>query len=206
MGGIGSGRRCQCGKRTTASMLRLDIRRVQRAGRLWVGNMFAQKWTWALGTESATVTIHVEIDRLVLSYRSQSVVGDVSQSVEYPVDLDWTTLHYGGRRPWFLCPASGCGRRVAVLYGDGGRFACRQCQWLAYKSQGEAPCKGVYRRIDKLRARLKWKPGFAHGIGPGPKGMHQRTFERLIAQYLAEMQIVSDDVERLTARVATIER
>ena len=37
----------------------------------------------------------------------------------YPVFLDTTLCHIGGERHWFLCPARGCGRRVAILYGGG---------------------------------------------------------------------------------------
>jgi hypothetical protein len=37
---------------------------------------------------------------------------------------------------WFICPAVGCGRCVAILYG-GGIFACRHCYRLAYASSRE---------------------------------------------------------------------
>ena len=36
----------------------------------------------------------------------------------------------------FICPAAGCGRRVAILY-RGGIFACRHCYRLAYASSRE---------------------------------------------------------------------
>jgi hypothetical protein len=48
-------------------------------------------------------------------------------------DTEWKDEHYavvrtpcnlGGSRAWFICPAVGCWRRVAILYG-GGIFACR---------------------------------------------------------------------------------
>jgi hypothetical protein len=37
MGGIGSGRRNQMGKKTTADLLRLDVRQLQREGLLVAG-------------------------------------------------------------------------------------------------------------------------------------------------------------------------
>jgi hypothetical protein len=52
------------------------------------------------------------------------------------VGIERTPCHVGGSRPWFICPALGCGRRVAILYG-GGIFACRLCFQLAYASARE---------------------------------------------------------------------
>jgi hypothetical protein len=98
--------------------------------------------------------------------------------MEYPVYLEWTGLHYGGRRAWFRCPAKGCGRRVAILYG-GAIFACRHCHRLAYLSQRESAGDLATRRADKLRQRLGWEPGILNGEGSKPKGMHWRTFERM---------------------------
>ena len=40
------------------------------------------------------------------------------------------------------------------------------------------------RRAEKIRARLGWKPGFLNGPGwEKPKGMHWRTWNRLIAEH-----------------------
>lgn len=49
------------------------------------------------------------------------------------VGLTYTMPRFGGRRPWFTCPA--CERRCALLYYRRGRFACRKCQGLSYASQ-----------------------------------------------------------------------
>ena len=39
------------------------------------------------------------------------------------------------------------------------------------------------RRANKIRARLGWEPGIFNGPGwRKPKGMHQRTYERLAAE------------------------
>ena len=62
---------------------------------------------------------------MTLIYRSRSGNEDWEDQ-NYPVWLDWTPCHFGGERPWFRCPAMGCGRRVAILYG-GRIFACRHC-------------------------------------------------------------------------------
>ena len=69
-------------------------------------------------------------------------------------------LHLGGRRAWFLCPAKGCGRRVAILFG-GSIFACRHCHKLAYECQREPDDDRAARRADTIRRRLGWGAGIA---------------------------------------------
>jgi hypothetical protein len=83
----------------------------------------------------------------------------------------------------FICPAAGCGRRVAILYG-GGIFACRHFHQLAYfSSREDAGDRAARRRADRLRARLGWEPGILYGEGGKPKWMRWRTFERLAAKH-----------------------
>jgi len=129
------------------------------------------------GKEVASISVRTEANRAILSYRRRSGDGDW-KSEEYPVRLDWTACNYGGRRAWFLCPAHGCGRRLAILYG-GATFACRHCHRLAYPSQQESIDDRAARRADRIRARLGWQPGILHGEGDKPKWMRWRTFERL---------------------------
>lgn len=104
------------------------------------------------------------------------------QDESYPVHLDWTDCNLGGKRPWFLCPARGCGRWVALLYG-GGIFACRHRYQLAYPSQREAGYNRMARCVNRLRAKLSWELGCLNGPGGKPKGMHWSTFERLAARH-----------------------
>lgn len=96
--------------------------------------------------------------------------------------LAWTPCHFGGERAWFRCPALGCGRRVAILYG-GAIFACRHCHELVYPSQRETDFDRLARKADRIRERLDWEPGILNGNGWKPKGMHWRTFERLSAEH-----------------------
>jgi len=94
----------------------------------------------------------------------------------------------GGTRPWFLCPASGCERRVAILYG-GTVFACRHCHQLTYPSQRESKVDRATRRAEKIREKLEWKPGIVNSEGRKPIGMHWRTFDKLTAKHDAYMAI-----------------
>lgn len=182
MGGSGSGRGYQGGKATTSDMRRLDVRRLQRDGLLQPGRAFGWQWT-GNGEEVASIQIRTEVDRVMLSYSSRNNGGEW-QPMEYPVYLEWTPCHLGGRRAWFRCPASGCGRRVAILYG-GAIFACRHCHRLAYPCQREAKDDRARRRAEKIRRRLGWPAGIANPDGGKPKGMHWRTFARLTAVHYA---------------------
>jgi hypothetical protein len=180
MGGFGSGRRYQGGKDTTGNNLALDVRRLQREHLLKPGLVSSLSWS-RRGEHVASIQIRIEIERVVLNYRSRSRGGEW-QVMDYPVFLEWTALHFGGRRAWFRCPAEGCGRRVAILYG-GEVFACRHCHRLAYECQREAADDRAMRRADSIRRRLGWEAGIANPEGGKPKWMHWRTFERLKAEH-----------------------
>ena len=182
MGGIGSGRRYQGGKSTTSDYRTLDVRKLQRDGLLSPGRAFGLNWT-RRGETVASIQVRTEADRLTLNYRHRSNGGEWEQ-VEYPVGLDWTGCTLGGRRAWFLCPAQGCGRRVAILYG-GAWFACRHCHRLVYTCQREGNDDRAARRVDAIRERLGWKAGILNPSGTKPKGMHWRTYKRLTAEHNA---------------------
>ena len=104
-----------------------------------------------------------------------------AREIDHVVSTTSTPCHYGGSRPWFLCP--NCGRRAGKLYLPlGGRhFLCRRCYDLGYESQWEEPWWRAKRRARKLWQRLGGDPD-DDLIPPRPKGMHWRTYERLIAE------------------------
>ena|ERR1017187_9164023 len=166
------------GKSTTNDFTRLDIYYLSRNGNLRAGSYSTVRWS-RNGRESASISVRSNIDSIVLSYRRKFSGSDEWKSEEYPVYLDWTRCNYGGRRPWFLCPARGCGRRVAVLYG-GGIFACRQCHQLVYESQREQPHYRALRRAQSIRVKLGGSPNMSEPFPAKPKGMHWRTYEQLI--------------------------
>ena len=120
--------------------------------------------------------------RITLTYRYRCN-DDEWQDVEEPVAIVWTPCHFGGSRPWFICPGvvNGvpCGRRVGKLYGPGRYFLCRHCYGLAYQSQREQPHERALRRANSIRMRLGGEPGMLCPFPEKPKGMHWRTYERL---------------------------
>ena len=130
---------------------------------------------------SVTKSIPDIAARVAQVYRHRRGGGDW-QSEEYPVRLAHSPCHLGGFRKWFLCPARGCGRRVAVLYG-GGIFACRDCHQLAYESQREKPHERALSRAQKLHVRLGGNGAVADGLPPKPKGMHWKTYRTLANRF-----------------------
>lgn len=181
MGGPGSGNRWRYGaKSTTDDYRKLDVRRWAREGVLRPG--YLGGWQWTRDEKVvASIKMCAEHDRVTLIYRYRSS-GDEWRDVQYPVRIVHTLCHLGGSRPWFICPASGCGRRVAILYG-GSIFACRRCCQLAYASSREDVSDRATRRADRLRDRLGWEPGILNGDGVKPKWMRWRTFERLAVRH-----------------------
>ena len=182
MGGFNSGN--HGGKSCTTDMRTLDVRKLQRDGLLKPERSISLTWS-RNGKPEATIEMQVHTDSVKLIYRARPN-GKGWQVMNYPVLLAYTACHYGGQRAWWLCPGTGCGRRVAVLYG-GSVFACRHCQKIAYKSQRETPDDRATRRADKLRDRLGWQAGILNQAGGKPKGMHWQTFWRMQASHDAHV-------------------
>jgi len=176
MGGIGSGRHWYYDAKSTVSDYHsIDIRRWHKKNLLVPGTSFSTRW---FRNDKVTGSISVLANEkcVILNYRHKKLEEWVN--INYPVDLEWTSCNFGGKRPWFICPAQDCGRRVAILYG-GAVFACRHCYQLAYQSQRENIDDRATRRAEKIRDHMGWEPGILNGEGLKPKWMHQNTFARL---------------------------
>jgi hypothetical protein len=106
----------------------------------------------------------------------------------YELSVTWTDCHYGGQRPWFLCPC--CSARVGKLYQSSlrGTLACRPCQQLTYVSCQVGEREQLNLENVKLRRKLGARGDDLSGFAPfpeRPKGMHQRTYERICRQLQA---------------------
>jgi hypothetical protein len=145
---------------------RLDIRYLDRNDLLVPGRSFPLSWARGV-VEVGSIWVDVDWGYLVLTY--WVTIGGESENVEEEIVLDFTECNYGGERPWFLCPE--CGRRVGILALAGKYFRCRHCYQLYYKSQFETELDRAFSKFWKLWNRL--------GEGK-PKGMHWRTYERLL--------------------------
>jgi hypothetical protein len=177
MGGTGWGQ--YGGRPTTEACRSLDVNRLHREGCLrpgWSGTLH-----WATQRRHGGVHHHVCVSG-GLSYRYR-YDDEEWQSVEKPVPIVWTPCHFGGSRPWFVCPGivSGapCRRRVGKLYGPGRYFLYGHCYRLAYQSQREQPHERAPRRANNIRMRLGGVPGMLSPFPGKPRGMRARTYERL---------------------------
>ncbi len=132
---------------------------------------------------SASIRVVAGVSMTVIcQWRSDS--SEDLQSMERIVFIENTNCAYGGSRPWFVCPD--CGRRVAIVMLQKPTVACRHCLKLTYASCNEDQIDRSWRRRDKIKAKLG---GDDKGIYLKPKGMHQRTWQRLRWQHQnAELQ------------------
>ena len=180
MGGLGSGRYRLSRRETTSAYLRLDIRWLQRTGDLVPGRSTTVEWS-ENGEPCGAITVVCESNSIVLSY-NHKFGADPWKHERYRAGIDWTRCHYGGRRPWFLCPGVGCARRVAVLY-CGGIFACRKCHHLTHESQRKPALIRAIRRAQGIREKLGASANMLAPLPAKPKGMHLRTYWRLLLKY-----------------------
>jgi hypothetical protein len=156
----------------------IDVRLLHRSGMLagpWIG-----QWSWR---EPTTLKTTARIDILVkppviqLTYRWQGQL-HIDQAL-----LLQTPCRLGGSRPWFSCP--GCRKRVAKLYFVIGKFRCRGCHCLRYRSQSLASLD----RIQQSKQRLE------DGLGPHwrrLRGMHQSTHNKIVGRII-DLEMARDD-------------
>ena len=166
-------------RRKLEACLRLDIRQIACKGLLTPGTRTSWRWTNSYtGEETGSVGMKVAEGRIVLDY----AVGEDRKPVQFPIYLTSTPCHYGGARPWFICPA--CQRNCAVVAFGRGGWACRTCLNLAYSSEAEDGMGRLWRKQRKLEARVgeDWQR---------PKGMHRATYERIVDR-LMEIEALKD--------------
>lgn len=155
MGGCGSGRHAR--RRTVEEPLGLPVSWMYHRGAIrpgWAGTVF---WTSpeprahrlaSIGVVVRSVRELIVIDRVTVQAHS-------SETLHYPVRVSWTCCHFGGERPWWICPGRECGRRVACLYLARSYLLCRHCYGLTYASrQASGTIQRPRQKIMKLRRRL----------------------------------------------------
>ncbi len=178
MGGHGSGQYYRGSSRTTCEEVkRIDMRYLKKQNLLKPNYYGSLSWNCG-GEPSGHIHYSMFDDKMILKYSYRQYGDDEWHPVEQTVWFDRTRPNYGGERKWFLCPR--CDARVAILYGADVKFYCRHCYQLPYASQGEDYLDRMQRKADKIN--LKLDPDDLEGdFYYKPKGMHQRTFDRLIS-------------------------
>ena len=158
----------------------IDVRRWHRDGSLAAGQRFTTSWTWD-GEPAGSIGVRTESDAIVLMFRWRSRTDSEWKPVDQRISITWTDCHFGGRRPWCLCPC--CGRCAGLLYSVSSLFSCRQCNGLAYRSQRALPRHRAISRARKIRRRLGGSASVMDEFPERPKGMHMKTYNRLRRSY-----------------------
>ena len=189
MGGHGSGRRWRA-KPETDGALRLDVRWLVRQGLIQPGIVAWMPVQWTRnGVPDGSVQVSYDArrpDELLLDYQTRALGQTAWTAVHEIIALERTPCHYGGERVWCRCP--GCGSRRAVLYNLYGGFRCVPCTGLAYSSTRDDRLAQLNRRAAWITQRLHAEPDW---VGSGriapckPKGMHWRTYDRLVREWRA---------------------
>jgi len=161
-------------KDTVDNHPRLDVRGMKRMGCLYPGANSIVSWTSGR-KPVGEILARVEQNRVILIYLCRSGVEAEWKHVTQAVTVTWSDCNFGGRRPRFTCPW--CGRRVALLLAVTTYFFCRRCHHLGYSSQSETKLDRMYRKKRKLRKQLG--VDWSEPVLFKPKGMYQRTFDRL---------------------------
>ena len=183
MGGYGSGGWNDTGRPLDWQTTPLPVNRVAKAGGLECGARLTWRWSWSSGQESRIGIIGKgRYQGAMLSYDHYPLSGGDPFPVRIDVSVEWTPCHFGGERVWWLCPQ--CGRRCLMLYGWGGRHACRICQRVGYATQLEKERDRIQTRANRIRKRLGGEPG-VENYPAKPKGMHWRTYQRYCGELIA---------------------
>jgi hypothetical protein len=179
MGGIGSGEWIRWNNRPVIEEFRrIDIRYFKQAGLLQEGCTGLLSWS-IQGETTGAVNFQMKQEFLLLNYRSRKN-DQAWRNINTRVEFDRTHCHYGGERKWFLCPQ--CCRRALILCLVGDHFLCRLCAKSPYGSQRETVMDRKARKARKIRKQLGVEMDLERPIFDfdRPKGMHQRTFKRLV--------------------------
>lgn len=157
--------------------LSIDLAWLRRRKLLGVGRRSSINWSrGGMGAGSICIECHAGGIRLVYKTRCD---GGAWADVSEFVPLVETATNFGGRRQWFQCLT--CRNNCRILYG-GATFRCRRCHRLKYDTQYEPDFARAATRALKIRERLGSKGGIDDPFPDKPKGMHRKTYERLMAE------------------------
>jgi len=174
MGGIGSGSYYRWNSNTTKTeeVHRVDIRFLKKQGYLSPGTHGSLSWNCD-GEPTGDIRFETKHDAIHLIYKHRRH-GEDWQPRNERIAFDRTPCNYGGDRQWLTCPH--CARRVAIVYGLNSGFLCRHCYNLPYSSQSEGHLDRMMRKARKISKRIENKDGYFEK----PKGMHWKTYNRLV--------------------------
>lgn len=189
MGGRGSGTWCRWSKKAYLDDCRtLDINRMVKLGAIPRQGWQYGSWLWQdrqTGEKNSSIGYEADTrDPENAFLRVYYTVTDTEEKKDYKIRLERRKTQFNGWRWWFVCPY-GYGRltKLCLPYGA-DKFASRHAYGLQYASQSESS-------VDRA-LRKKWKivhktGGYEYPIKP--KGMHKKTFERILDKFDAQEEI-----------------
>lgn len=172
----------------------IDIRWMAREGLLVRGKSGAIVWS-SQGHDTEKVRYEIGFDDMVTFRYSYAGHNGLWQPVERRLDLTHSEQYLGGQRPWMICPE--CGKRVAIVYIDDARIACRLCLDLVYASQSER----YFDRADRMANRVLAKLIDGGDQVLKPKRMRWATFDRLYRKYIELQDAASEGMFLTMARL-----
>jgi Family of unknown function (DUF5681) len=178
--------------------LKLDLNRLirQHVMRPGANQLSTIRWSYRhTDKEIASGRITAEMTQ-ELRGRFRIELGDLDQWIE----LVAVARPYGGRQWYFLCPRTE--RRASVLWKPPGArsFACRQAwgRQVAYGSQFQSP----YQRASSAAQGIRYRLGEKEDVSPPrPKGMHRRTYEKIMRRYEAHETVIYQDLVAALGRL-----
>ena len=177
MGGVGSGNYYRSKKTNTDNASPLSISRMIKQGAIEQGCMKSGVWQWTCNGEVYSSVSYrsnmLDIDNAYLELSYTTKAWGEKEDINYKIPIVYTRPNFGGYRFWFKCPFQHI--RASVLYSPyGGKYyASRKAYNLKYASQSESETDRAIARMWKAKEKL------VHEYGR-PKGMHEKTYERLL--------------------------
>jgi hypothetical protein len=152
------------------------------------GDVIASGWVSADLTEERRGWLRLEVGAL-----------------DQRIALEAAPRHFGGRQWYFVCPRTGL--RASVLWRPPGArsFASRHAwgRQVAYGSQFETPYDRALSAAHDIRYKLGGKiyVSLDEISPPKPKGMHSRTYERIVGKCEGYEAIVNQRLIELLSRL-----
>ena len=97
--------------------------------------------------------------------------GEGAQTLAHILTTSGLVIQYSGDTTYATC---------AILYLADAYPACRKCYNLGYYSESETELDRAMRQARKAQERLGYHEGDLCGWLPRPKGMHHRTYQKLL--------------------------
>ncbi|MBY0110026.1 MAG: hypothetical protein K2X90_02880 [Candidatus Babeliaceae bacterium] len=144
---------------------------------------------------SATRTL-LEIPRydLKVTLLDDNSLQAVYSGGSYNISTERKTCNFGGFYTFFRCPD--CSKRMRKLYCLNGKYLCRKCANLCYKTQRLYLSRRLYHMQTKTEDILKNKGG---SLYDKPYRMHESTFQRIKRKRI-DYEIKGEDASRAELR------